>query len=336
MGTVRLSGIEDLHVHGGEGGDGGGNIHLFAAGYSWVRNVESEASIGGSVALSACFRCEVRDSYLHSTQDPNPGGAGYGLVINAHAADNLAENNMIWNFNKVMAMRASGGGNVIAYNYVEDGWISYDSHWPESGLNASHFTTPHHELFEGNLGWNFEGESTWGNSIYITVFRNHLTGQRRSVPPLELGPDDTGFRRVVMLQVGHWWYSFLGNVLGTSDQESARGFEVEWEDEEPTGQEPVFMWYLGDGAYSEEMAVDDPEAAIALVRERTIRHGNFDAVSGEVSWEAGIDRRDLPPSLYLGEAPAFFDGYRWPWVEPEGGEAGRLPARDRFDELHGL
>lgn len=161
MAAVQYSGIEDLYVAGGEGGDGGGNIHLFATAYGWVRNVESDASLGGSVVFTGTFRSVLRDSYLHSTKEPNPGGGGYGIVLNNYAADNLIENNISWNFNKVIAMRTTGGLNVIGYNYLEDGWGAGYPNIPEVGLNASHMTTPHHELFEGNQSWNFGGDSVW-------------------------------------------------------------------------------------------------------------------------------------------------------------------------------
>ena len=180
LSAVKHAGLEDLLVHGGEGGDGGGNIRLELAAYSWVKGVESEYSRGGSVVLSATFRCIVRDSYLHHSKNPNPGGDGYGFSINSGSADNLIENNISWNFNKVIVMRASGGGNVIGYNYFEDG---YGEGYPtivETGLNASHMTTPHYELFEGNQAFNIDGDARWGNSVYITFFRNHATGS----PPL--------------------------------------------------------------------------------------------------------------------------------------------------------
>src|SRR5207249_1257409 len=108
-----------------------------------------------------------------------------------------------WNMNKVMVMRASGGGNVIAYNYMQDGWISYAQAFVETGLNASHMTTPHYELFEGNESFNFDGDNTWGNAVYITVFRNHLTGKRRSAAPLQLS--DKGNARAIGLMRGHQW-----------------------------------------------------------------------------------------------------------------------------------
>ena len=117
--------------------------------YCWVKNVESSHTDGSSIDLTSCFRCEIRDSYIHTSDNPNPGGAIL-LSLSRGSADNLVENNVFWNANKVMVMRSTGGGNVIGYNYFEDGWIEYQPSWVESGANASHMTTPHYELFEGN------------------------------------------------------------------------------------------------------------------------------------------------------------------------------------------
>ena len=44
--------------------------------YCWVKNVEAHWSIGTSVGFYATFRSVLRDSYIHETPDPNPGGGG--------------------------------------------------------------------------------------------------------------------------------------------------------------------------------------------------------------------------------------------------------------------
>ncbi|WP_219418230.1 glycoside hydrolase family 55 protein [Pseudonocardia nigra] len=324
--AVRSAGIEDLYVCGGEGGDGGGNIHLFGTAYSWVRNVESAGSLGGSVVLDGTFRSVLRDSYLHSTREPNPGGGGYGIVLNAYAADNLVENNISWNFNKVIAMRTTGGGNVIGYNYMEDGWGQGYPMLPEVGLNASHMTTPHHELFEGNQSWNFGGDSVWGNSIYITAFRNHLTGQRRSLPPLQLRDES---RHFVGLQTAHRWYSFLGNVLGTADQTPDPGETFEYERSPESGDpgSAVPVWLLGyDGT-------DPGKPLDPTVAQTAIRHGNFDYPTQHTDQQDGLPET-LPHSLYLTAKPAFFGDHPWPWVTPEqpSNAVGTLPAWERMDQ----
>ncbi len=325
---VRYSGIEDLYVANGEGGDGGGNIHLFAAAYSWVKNVESDRSYGNSVNLDGSFRCELRDSYLHTTTSPTPGGGGYGIGINQYAADNLVENNISWAFNKVMVMRASGGGNVVGYNYMEDGYGSTYPTYVEVGLNASHMTTPHMELFEGNQSFNFGSDSVWGNSIYITVFRNHLTGRRRSIAPLAIS--DVGDRRAIGLTEWHWWYSFIGNVLGTADQSPAPYSAFVYERTVFNNDSPVPMWKLG---YNASVGTTPQDTTVV---ERTIRHGNFDFFTDSTIWDPGIARTSLPNSLYLTAKPSFFGTSPWPWVTPEdtASPVAALPARQRFDALH--
>jgi hypothetical protein len=330
--ATRWSGVEDLYLEGGSGGDGGGNIALFVCAYCWVKGVESAHSLGTSVNLAGCFRCEVRDSYVHTSDNPNPGGDGYLLGLNMGSADNLVENNVVWNGNKMIVMRATGGGNVIAYNYLDDG---YGAEYPglvEVGLNASHMTTSHMELFEGNQCFNFDSDDYWGNAIDITVFRNHFTGRRRNAD--NLGLEDAYNRRAVGLTKWSLWYTFAGNVLGAPGQASIRPqTELVYEAVPGLGSRSGFdddkygyMWKLG--YTGEDSAAPRDEQVLSTL----IRHGNFDYVTGRVAWDPGNPNHDLPPSLYLASKPAFFGRLPWPWVDPAGARPLQtLPARARFD-----
>jgi hypothetical protein len=299
----------------------------------------------------------VRDSYVHSAQSANPGGGGYGIGFNNYAADNLVENNIVRNFNKLMVMRTSGGGNVIAYNYLEDGWGERYPTAPEQGLNAAHMTTAHMELFEGNQSYNFDSDSTWGNAAYITVFRNHLTGLRRGAGFLNDGVtrlldyvcndcascplhyEDIQGRRVVGLTSGHLYYTFLGNVLGYEGMGfpakrtgscigAPSSFTYESLGQAPDGVAP--MWELGRDEKAQDKLVPD---VVTPIVEATIREGNYDFVSREQKWNEGPDT--LPASLYLTSKPAFFGDLPWPWVDAGGPtKTHTLPARARFDVIH--
>jgi len=221
-----------------------------------------------------------------------------------------------------MVMRASGGGNVIGYNYMEDGWISYAQGFVEVGLNASHMTTPHFELFEGNQSFNFDADNRWGNAVDITVFRNHLTGKRRSIAPLQI--PDQGNARAAGLMEGHWWYSFVGNVLGTAGQSPAPNTTYAYESFWPWNDDPVGMWRLG---YNNDdwTAQADPRVVSTVIRE-----GNFDYATNQVHWSCAA--QPLPSSLYLSGKPAFFGSNPWPWVDAAGStKVAVLPARARFD-----
>jgi hypothetical protein len=311
---AKLAGVEDLYVRGGQDD----NVTVRFAMYSWVKNVESDWSSGDGVALDNCFRCVLRDSYVHDTPHPYPGGAGYLLSVASYTADSLVENNIFVRGNKVMVMRASGGGNVIGYNYFDDGYIADNPGWMETGLNASHMACPHYELFEGNLAFNIDGDDTWGGAVYNTFFRNHATGKRRSYR-------DVSGRRAIGLMYGHYYYSFVGNVLGAADQDPAPQGGFAYEDTWPWEPDPVGLWRLGYTPLDWSARPDPRVAATAH------RHANFDYVTRSVAWAPGWNRT-LPASLYLDGKPAFFGNHVWPWVDPTASPPVRtLPAKARFD-----
>lgn len=325
--AVKYAGVEDLYLSGGN--KGSGNISMSMAAYSWIKNIESDDHSGHSVALYTSFRSVVRDSYIHSAQESVPGGNAYGLVISKYSSDNLIENNIVWRMNKVMVMQSSGGGNVIAYNYMDDGHIKSNLSWMESGINASHMVGSHMELFEGNQSFSYDAEHDWGSPIYITVFRNHLTGKRRSTPPRDRTPDPSlqfpsdQFRRTVGLSSGAWWHTLMGNVLGYAGMSPAPAKGFKYEDAYPWSNDPSPMWRIGVG---NNMGPADPKVVSTL-----LRGGNYDYVTDEVHWE-NLPPQALPDSLYLTSKPAFFGTCTWPWVDPTGQtKVHTLPARARFD-----
>ena len=311
---AKYAGVEDLYVRGGQDD----NVTLRFALYSWVKGVESDWSMGDSFALDSCLRCVLRDSYAHDTPNPYPGGAGYMLSLATYTADSLVENNIFMNGNKVMVMRASGGGNVIAYNYFDNGHIGNDLGWMETGLNASHLACPHFELFEGNQAFNIDGDDTWGGAVYNTFFRNHATGKRRSYA-------DINSRRAIGLMYGHYWYSFVGNVLGTPDQQPAPYSGFAYEDLYPWENDPIGLWRLG---YTPQDWKAPPDARVVST---THRHANFDYATNAVQWAGGFEQA-LPNSFYLSAKPAFFGDNPWPWVDATGTvKLHTLPARARYD-----
>jgi hypothetical protein len=340
--VLHRVGIEDLYVYGGMGGDGHGNIAVALCAYCWVKNIEAHWSIGTSVGFYATFRSVLRDSYIHETPDPNPGGAGYLVGLNWGASDNLIENNVMWYGNKNIVMRATGGGNVIAYNYMDDPFGSTYPSMPESGLNAAHCTTPHMELLEGNYSHNYKGESLWGNSIYITVFRNHLSGLRAARPPLDkykfgVYPYmDLQGRLAVDIQAHSDYTNLVGNVLGFQGQsllsyrENGYSYaQTSWSYEKLDGfpkDGEVSMWWIGAqqaGGWT----------WVPTTYQTQLRQGNWDWVTRSQRWH-GIGGavgsgtpQVIPNSLYLTAKPAFFGSNPWPWVHPSNGTVSILPAK---------
>jgi hypothetical protein len=334
------AGIEDLYVYGGMAG----NVSVALCAYCWIKNIESHWSRGSSVGFAGTFRSVLRDSYIHETPDPNPGGAGYLLSLSWGASENLIENNVMWYGNKQIVMQATGGGNVIAYNYMDDAFGSYYPDSPEGGLNAGHYTTPHMELLEGNYSHNYKGDSFWGNSIYITVFRNHLSGLRAARPPLntykanDLPYMDLKGRTAVDVQAHSDNTNFVGNVLGFQGQSllsfNQTGYtfaQTGWTYEEldafsSVSKGKVTMWSIGAqqaGGWS----------WVPATHQTQLREGNWDWVTKSQRWHgiggpAGSGTpQPIPDSLYLTAKPAFVGSNPWPWVNPANGTVSFLPAK---------
>jgi hypothetical protein len=342
--VLHRIGIEDLYIYGGMGGDGHGNVSVVLCAYCWVKNIEAHWSIGTSVGFYGTFRSVLRDSYIHETPDPNPGGAGYLVGLNWGASDNLIENNVMWYGNKNIVMRATGGGNVVGYNYMDDSFGGTYPNSPEAGLNAGHYTTPHMELLEGNYSHNYKGDSFWGNSIYITVFRNHLSGLRAARPPLDTYKYgaypymDVQGRTAVDIQAHSEYTNLVGNVLGFQGQsllsykQSGYSFaQTGWKYEELGGfssvsKGEVTMWSIGSqqaGGWT----------WVPTTYQTQLREGNWDWVTQSQRWHGiggavGSGRPQvMPDSLYLSAKPAFFGSNPWPWVNPSSGTVSTLPAK---------
>jgi len=319
--------VESLSVIGGSDSA----IRFESAAYSWAKSVEVTVWTGAGVSVGNSFRVEVRDSYVHDAAWAQPGGAGYAISVASGSADVLFENNIVMMANKVMVARSAGAGSVFGYNYVDNGYINTVENWIEAGLNASHMVGPHHVLFEGNYGFNWESDHTHGNSIYHTVFRNHLRCIRSPFtnPLSGRRVDDatqprSGPKRCVGATGYSYWMSFIGNVLGASGQMGGWTYDITG----PKGMRTPAIWLLGwdDGSPQPY----DPETAAT-----TIRHGNFDYLTNTVHWDPSSADHPLPDSLYLSSKPDFFNsgkGYTWPWVDPVGAtKLYTLPAKARYD-----
>lgn len=316
--AVANAGVEKLSLYGGS--DGG--LRFETATYSWAKAVEVTEWLGEGVAFNNSFRVELRDSFVYTGSWPEPGGAGYAISLAAGSSEILIENNILIDVCKDMVFRSSGAGSVVAYNYADDSFDFDNPTWVEVGLNASHMAGPHHVLFEGNLSHNADSDFTHGNAIYLTFFRNHLTGQRQHFV-------DRAGVRAIGLAYGSWWDSFVGNVMGRPGQ------MARWSYDDPSMSSNTASWGRG-GIGNIWMLGYDPVrwgmAPDPKTLSTVIRGGNFDYLTNKVVWTSGMQEQALPASLYLRARPAFFGDYQWPWVDPTGDtKLYMLPAKARFD-----
>jgi hypothetical protein len=321
---TRFPGLEDLSVTGGNNN----NIFMLNVAYGWIRNVESngDPTVGPGVSgahlmMAHAYRCEVRGSQVHHARSVQPGGGAYGIVITNQSSDNLVEDNIVFHLNKPLLAVSSGGGNVVAYNYVDDAFIASHPAWQESAVDGNHGSFSHHDLFEGNHAANLGSDSTHGNSGWQTFFRNYAPGMngkvRRTQNVRAVGVD--GFNRE---------HTFVGNVLLKPDLGLDGPRPVLLSTSMASAAAPA-VYRIGFSSLGGPFDALDDGTALRLL----LRHGNFDFVTNTVEWDPRLSR-DLPPSLYLRARPAFFGAELWPFVDPlREPRVGVLPARRRFDAL---
>ena len=316
---ITNAGIEDLTVLGGADGQ----VRFEDAAYSWAKNIENAQWLGEGFAVDGSFRIEIRGSFIHDGSWPEPGGAGYAISFADGSSEILVEDNISINACKNVVVRSCGAGSVFGYNYADDAWDYDNPGWVECGLNASHMAGPHHVLFEGNYGVNFDSDYTHGNAIYLTCLRNWFSGQRKDFT-------DLGNIRCIGAAYGSWWDSFVGNVLGRAGQMSGwiyddpamAGNNANWSSDGT-------VWKLGYDPERWDMFAD-----MATVT-NAIRHGNFDYLTDSQIWQPSISDHAIPSSFYLSGKPAFFGSQPWPWVQPENStrQLYSLPAMDRYNAI---
>lgn len=325
---TRNAGVEDMTLKGGDDG----NLRFEWAASCWAQRVENTEWLGEGFAINNSFRVQLEEFYVHKAVWPVPGGGGYAISLSHGSSEILIENGISILANKVMVSRSSGAGSVVAYNYMDDGFIGGQDRWQEIGLNSSHMVGSHHTLFEGNYSFNMDSDETHGNSIYHTFFRNYATGYRSRftdyinggaiVDDIDNLPAKAGPLRAAGAQVYSYWFSFIGNVLGTPGHTNGWSYNGSFTSGTPG------IWLLGWEDLPNHL--DDPKVAST-----SFRDANFDYLTNTVVWDTEDTAHTLPDSLYLPSKPAFFiagKGYTWPWVNPTGSpQLYALPAKARYD-----
>jgi hypothetical protein len=309
-----------------------------ASSYSWLKNIECDGKYPGwkgrHIEMYG-FRNVVRDSYIHDSNDNAPGGTGYGICVSG--TDGLIENNIVIRFCKCIQGVVSGGGNVIAYNYVPDS-ETVPEHWQETVISGSHGSYSHSDLYEGNFTANLSTDATHGNNGMIVFFRNHAWGRNKD------GKTSSNLRA---LEVSGWnrEHASIGNVLLSPDllpnsclwsvpatvvlSDGAKG-QTNF-DKMAVYRMGTNTWKLGHGSNTLGYESMDDGQAYRMFH----RHLDFNYVEKAVYDNPDNPVKTLPNSLYLDSKPAFFGNLVWPPVNPFGSthetRVMTLPAAVRYE-----
>jgi hypothetical protein len=232
---------------------------------------------------------------------------------------------------------ATGGGNVIAYNYVPSSAIAgpyyaypdaatpgnpqHIDTWMEDAVDTSHGSFSHADLYEGNYAANFSTDATHGNNGWMTFFRNHSRGRNA---------DDYADTPLAAVRIAGWSteHASIGNVWLSPETISDFPNAGVWS-KPGSPQTPLSVYMFGGGW---DINGDNGQQ---WAYERFTWLHDFNYVDGRcISKNAEDEVNILPESLYLTGAPDYFEGYVWPPVNPFGKDdaerIGRLPAKERY------
>lgn len=322
---VKWAGVEDLALQGGTNpgynGQMAGGIDVSNAAYCWMKNVQTDGTIGGMhVSLTGTFRCVVRDSHFHNSANYGFGTDCYGVVLRCGAADNLIENNIVRYMNKPILFNVSGGGNVVGYNYADNSWAT-PAAWQEVNIDT-HCSFPHMELMEGNYAPHMGATITHGNAGYLTYFRNYASSQFAPPPVFGSAAKQTGNIAALQFDNGDINMTVIGNVLGSSAASDL-------------GTAPLSSAYVGTNSDTPSIFMLGTNGKADVAFTSMWWHANYDTVTPGVVNNPAIAVQTLPPSLYLAAAPAWWpNANAWPWVGPDlNPRVGTLPAKSRSDLL---
>ncbi len=329
---IRWAGIESVALQGGTnpGYDGqmAGGIDISNAAYCWVKDVQTDGTIGGMhVSLTGTYRSVVRDSYFHHSANYGFGADCYGIVLRCGAADNLVENNIARYMNKPILFNVSGGGNVIGYNYADNSWAT-PAAWQEVNIDT-HCSFPHMELMEGNYAPHMGATITHGNAGYLTYFRNYASSQ--FAPPAVYGVDrraDREHHRAAVRRRGHRHDRRRQRARERGGDRSRHGAG---EHDRTSAPAPT-------ARRSSSSATTPTTTAPAWPTSPTRACGGTATTTRSragVVWNPSIAARTLPASLYLSAKPAWWPaGSAWPWAGSDlTPMVGTLPAKARSDAI---
>jgi hypothetical protein len=312
-------GCEDFDV---DGRNGKSLSAIFIdQGYAcWIKGVRSNVFSNHFMAeQSLCL--EIRESV--SWDAPAHGPNGSGIIFYSRVSSSLVEDNIIYRCFPGVEINNGSGGNVIAYNFMEDNYT-------DSGLMGVSFDCNHGahtcmELYEGNVGSMFQSDGYYGSASHITLFRNRFHGTN---PTLTLNS------KCVDLDRWSQYFNVVGNVLGTG------GVSVLYDPVDSFGHQTAVIYrlgfpHMGNNSWHDSRPPSTASDALdTRVRSTLIRHGNYDYVTKTTVWDPNITDHTSPASLYLTNKPPWFGALPWPPIGPDRTPmAGIIPAQARFLDI---
>jgi hypothetical protein len=328
-------GFEDLTIDGGTS-EPWRSVYFVESYASWAKNIEIKNFGDTGIGALQSVNGEIRSCYVHDTNTVNDGYGVYlwsdygGVGTNSGF---LIEDNIfarLW----LGVMFRGASYDVVSYNYVKDNSLPIGWHQTAS-FNSNHGAHGIMNLFEGNIGEQFQNDGYHGSTSHTTIFRNWFHGICSSDPIYCLYP--AGNRKMIDLCRFSWYENIVGNVLGDASWTPVE-YEMTGNDNDYEHSVIYRFGYpnMGNNYYNpaNPPSNGDDGGNDPKVKQTVLRHGNYDYFNKAVVWDPGIADHSLPASFIYTSKPSWFGSVPWPPIGPDvAGYHYKIPAQLRFESM---
>lgn len=314
-GITSEAGLEDFAVD--NTADARDTMWMFGAYRCWLKNIDMEGSRRRHIWMLLDMQCEIRGCVFHEGTGSFGPDRAYGLFLGNMITATLVEDNIFYNLHVPIAFEGGACGNVVSGNFINKPKYS-DPEWAQPAI-VEHGPHPMMNLIENNVvGGKIMGDMYWGSASHNTYFRNRVYIAQ---------PSGLNYGTWLMdFYVWHKYENIVGNVLGSP------GYETEYEENcTPYAYyQGKIIFKLGYANNSGSTSGSDPQIAATM-----LRHGNWDAVTNSVKWDASIAVQTMPPSLTYSQKPAFWGSSPWPAFGPDVATSltNKIPAQLRHEAM---
>ena len=348
---LRNSGVEDLSIDS-SGTKAAFGIQFFNATNVWVRGVRVIKAYTAPLAFFESSHFTAQDNYFYEAQSPD----NFGVHLTV-TADGLIQNNIFQQITVPIVIEGDDAGTVFGYNFTIDNCAGVCSDAMSQSYRP-HSNGDDYELYEGNVGTNYDADGDHGTHLSQTLFRNFFTGwESCGTSNGQGGNGSCGTVNQKDYQTNAFlasafqgrYHNVIGNVMGTP------GYHKTYQYTSNLDNYSIF----GIGTpVAGGIPPYDPKVLSTLMR-----WGNYDVVSGAVRWcgnssntgwssvcsstseipsqlpvfpnsvptvgDTGAGQSSLPASLYLPSKPVWFGSTPWPAIGPDvsGGNVGQCTGK---------
>ncbi len=312
-GLTLNAGLENITIDNSLSGSNlqneSGTVLMSGTSNCWMLNTEVIGSYQSILRFEdGAYRNTIRGCKFHESMPVSAvdgsssfaQGRAYGISSYEFSSANLIENNQIYHVSAGVMTSGPFSGNVIAYNYIADLYLSSLS-WNPYAISF-HGAHAFMNLIEGNIiESRVAGDNVWGTKSHNTLFRNKISS----------APGRSGAAWDIDIQSGGRYFNIAGNVLGKGSESLYTIVNAN------LSSSAIYRFgYEYDSDY-------DSAGNDAGVYATVLRHSNWDSFNDAIILNdnqdtlLNSDDAVLSDSLYLPSKPAWWGASAWPLIGPD-------------------